>query len=140
MEKEVSTATMLGVSLAILAAFISVVMVTVVVGNYIKASAYEQVGDMQVKMESGTLRELRDSDKEMSLAAVFGIIQNSKDYIEEVEYRIKDSKGNVITDIQNNISGRCRLEVQYNNTSGMYKLILHHVDCAWLYTACDCDY
>ena len=140
MEREVSIATMLAVSMCALATFISIVMVTVTVGNYIKASAYEEVDDMQVKVECGTLRDLRDTDKEMSVAAVFGIIQNSEDYIESIEYRIKDKDGNRVTDIQNNLSGRCRLEVDYNPSNGMCSLILHNTDCAWLYEGCSCGY
>lgn len=147
MEREVSTITMLGVAMCMLAALLSIVMVTVSIGNYIKASAYEEFDGVQVKMESGALKELVNTDKEMSVAAVFGIMQNSEDYIESITYKIRyDSNGDgvigdtdaYVDDIQKHLSGRCRLEVEHVESSGMYRLTLHQTKCRWMYDSCIC--
>ena len=141
MEREVSAANMIGVAMYMLAAFISIVMVTVRIGDSMKASAYNNAAEIQANSESGTLKDLRGTDKEMSVAAIFGIIQNGDDYIGNIDVSRIDGTGLGTTKeasmkyIQNNLSGRARLAVEYDAYYGWYNLELHKTTCTDVYSS-----
>jgi len=142
MEREVSAATMIGVTLCALGVLLSIIFFTVSIGNEIKSSAYNKAVDIQVRTESGTLRDLRGVDTELSMAAVFGIIQNCDNYIGDIDASRIDPSGSAknkeesIKFIRNNISGRVRLAVKYN-FDGSYLLELHEVYCKDAYSEHD---
>ena len=143
MEREVSTAMTLGVSMCTLAIVLSIVFLTVSIGNEIKSNTYNKAVDMQVKTESGTLSNLRGKDTELSMAAVFGIIQNTEGYIGKIDIsRIEPSYANKsVTEctryIQSHLSGRVRLAVNFNTEYSYYELELHKVQCKDIYSSHD---
>lgn len=148
MEREVSTITMICVAMCTLAVLLSIVLYTVSVGDEVKESTYAKASDIQVNTESGTLKELRGQDKEMSIAAIFGIIQNTEDYIGNIDVsRIMvgsgwgsgDTKDESMRYLQNNISGRARLAVEYDSRLGYFNLILHKTTCENIYNDCSCN-
>lgn len=148
MEKEVSALTMICVAMCTLAVLLSIVLYTVTIGDGVKGDTYERASDMQVNTESGTLKELRGQDKEMSIAAIFGIIQNTDDYIGNIdvsrvmissEWGSGTTKSESIRYIQNNISGRARLAVEYDANLGYFNLTLHKTSCENVYDGCSCN-
>ena len=92
MEREISSATWLAVSLMALAAFIGIVMWTVGVGNATKKQAIEFGSDLAYSMESGEMLSLVDSCHDMSMAAIYNILTRNYINISQVDiYRVTGS-------------------------------------------------
>ena len=92
MEREISSATWLAVSLMALAAFIGIVMWTVGIGNTTKKQAIEFGSDLAYSMESGEMISLVNSCHDMSMAAIYNILTRNYVNITQVDiYRCTGS-------------------------------------------------
>ena len=79
MEKEVSTAVQLAVSLIAISAVLAIVMGTVYIGNGLKSDLVTSTVDMQTELETGQLKTMSNSDTiMMPKAAIYTIISKER--------------------------------------------------------------
>ena len=105
MEREISSATWMAVSLMALAAFIGIVMWTVSVGNNSKRQAMEFGSELAYSMESGELQALTNTCTDMSMAAAYNILTRNYINIAEIEiYRCTGADlASIITDFEKKV-------------------------------------
>ena len=132
MEREVSTSVTIGIAMCSLAVLNGRVLLTVRIGNEVKGDAYNKASEMQTKSENSTLRDLRGADKEMSIAAVFGVVKNGYDHIGTIDttgmsWGNSTDRDDAIKEIQNNLAGRAVVKVDYDNL-GYYNIKLLEVN------------
>ena len=85
MEREISSATWMAVSLLALSAFIGIVIWTVSVGNTTKRQAIEFGSELAYTMESGEMANLVSSCTDMSMAAAYNILTRNYNNITEID-------------------------------------------------------
>lgn len=88
MEREISTATWLAVSLISLAAFIGILVVILNAGNDAKNSAAESAIQLSHNMQSGEMNDLLDTCKDMPMAAIYNLL--TRNYKNMVQLDIAD--------------------------------------------------
>lgn len=88
MEKEVSNATWLAVSLISLAAFIGILVVVINVGNSTKNDAAESAIRLAYNMQSGELNDLIDTCTDMPMASIYSLL--TRNYKNMVQLDIDD--------------------------------------------------
>lgn len=105
MEREISSATWMAVSLMALAAFIGIVMWTVSVGNSTKRQAMDFGSELAYSMESGEIQALTNTCTDMSMAAAYNILTRNYINISEIQiYRCTASDlSTVITDFESKL-------------------------------------
>lgn len=85
MEREISSAAWLGVSMMSLAAFMSIVIWTVAVGNNTKGQAIEFGSDLAYTMESGEMANLANACTDMSMAAAYNILTRNYNNVTQID-------------------------------------------------------
>lgn len=88
MEREVSTATWLAVSLISLAAFIGILIIIVNAGNDAKNDAAETAIQLSYSMQSGEMNDLIDTCKDMPMASAYNLL--TRNYKNMVQLDILD--------------------------------------------------
>ena len=103
MEREISSAAWLGVSMMSLAAFMGIVIWTVSVGNITKGQAIEFGADLAYTMESGEMANLANSCTDMSMAAAYNILTRNYNNVTQIDvYKTTaNDLTNVISDFEN---------------------------------------
>lgn len=84
MEREVSLAMEIGVSLFVLAIVINLIWFTVIMGKDFANSKIETANDIVNTVEVGELSELSEVEREMPTASVYNIIRTYGPYIVEL--------------------------------------------------------
>lgn len=93
MEREVSSVARLGVMLIAMAALISIVWVTVRMGNSVKADTYENASKLRTTVETTQLKSLNGKDDVVvPKAAAYNLVNQEKNNISVLEYT--DEYGN----------------------------------------------
>lgn len=85
MEREISSAAWLAVSMLSLAAFIGIVIWTVSVGNNTKGQAIEFGSELAYNMESGEMLNLVSTCTDMSMAAAYNILTRNYNNITQID-------------------------------------------------------
>lgn len=85
MEREISAATWLAVSLISLAIVVGIVMLTVAVGNKTKNEAIEYGVDLSDDLESGEIRDLRNTATDMSMASIYSILTRNYQNVTQLD-------------------------------------------------------
>lgn len=92
MDREISSATWLAVSLIAVSAFIGMVIWTIQVGNVTKRQAIEFGADMTSSLETGETLGLIDTCTDMSMAAIYNILVRNYNNITQLDlYRCTGS-------------------------------------------------
>lgn len=98
MEREVSLAMEIGVSLFVLAIVINLIWFTVIMGKDFANSKIETANDIVNTVEVGELSELSEVEREMPTASVYNIIRTYGPYIVELKCNHPDhTDGPLIT-------------------------------------------
>lgn len=110
MEKEVSSATWLAVSLISLAAFIGILIITLNAGNNAKNDAAESAIKLAYNMQSGEFNDLIDTCKDMPMASIYNLLtRNYKNMVQLDIVDISSEKGatlaTTLTNFQNGAAG-----------------------------------
>lgn len=106
MEREISAVTWLAVSLISLSIVVSIVMLTVGIGNNTKNQAIEYGADLSYDMDTGEIRDMRDTATDMSIAAIYSILTRNYKNIKQLDVRNitmmdDSSKANTINELDN---------------------------------------
>lgn len=91
MEHEVERASWLGVSLIALAAFLSIVMCTVYMGNNLKGQAVDYGVDLVDSVATADLKDARGTEKDLPMAGIYTFLANN--YEEVTVLGIHDLRG-----------------------------------------------
>ncbi len=145
MEKEVSYALEIGVTLAVLSVLITIVFLTVNIGHDVRADAYEEGVRIASDLEDGNLFSLIGRENNMPTAAAYSLLRaNSRIIPELVCYSSKHSGSKLVSNLTedspclvNHMQGRVSLEVEMVNDS-WYKVTVHKENCPWYYSSCTC--
>lgn len=87
MEREVSSVARLGVMLVAIAALLSIVWVTIMMGNQISGGAYEEAAKLQANLEQTQLKSLNNKDAiAIPKAAIYNLLAQSSANIAKLEY------------------------------------------------------
>lgn len=144
MEREVSSITMLGVSMVAMAALLTVVMFAFNLGQMIKGSALETIDNTAQSVEDIELNSMavRGKDARIPITTALYIINNNIDKIEDIEcnlcgtYVYGPSQSGVC--LNEHLRGRdnaiVNMEVVYNKTQGQYRIKIHKADCKYYKT------
>lgn len=106
MEREISAVTWLAVSLISLSIVIGIVMLTVGIGNNAKNQAIEYGADLSYDMDTGEIRDMRDTATDMSIAAIYSILTRNYKNIKQLDVRNitmmdDSSKASTINELDN---------------------------------------
>jgi len=145
-EKEVSYAIEIGVTLAILSVVLTIVFLTLSIGNDVKIGAYEEGARIVTDLHEGNLASLVGYENKMPTAAAYSLLRaNSRVIPELVCYSDRHTGSKLVSDLTvstpcllNHMTDRVNLEVELINES-WYKVTVHKEDCPWYYTSCTCD-
>lgn len=91
MEREVSSATWLAVSLISVAAFIGILIIVVNAGNQTKNLAADEAIRVAYSMQSGEFNDLLNTCKDMPMASVYSLL--TRNYKNMVQLDIRDVSG-----------------------------------------------
>lgn len=146
MEKEVSYALEVGVTLAVLSVLLMIVFLTVSIGNEVKIDAYEVGSSIVSELKEGNMYTLIGLENNMPTAAAYSLLRANSGVISEVVcYNNKHTGSKLVTNLTvespcllEHMSGRVSLEVSIVNSS-WYKVIVHRENCPWYYTTCTCN-
>lgn len=146
LEKEVSYALEIGVTLAVLSVLLTIVFLTVSIGNEVKIEAYDNGTRIVGVLEEGNISSLIGTENEMPTAAAYSLLRaNGKVVHELICYDKKHTGSKLVTDLTtsspcliNHMTGRVSLEVEYVNDS-WYRVTVHNENCPWYYGDCTCD-
>lgn len=87
MDREVSSAVQLGVTLMVLSALISLIMYTVYIGNTLKADVVDNTISIQTSVETGQLNSLSNGESViMPTASIYYILTKEYSGVSEVLY------------------------------------------------------
>ncbi len=84
MEREISAVTWLAVSLISLSIVISIVMMTVFIGNKTKNEAIEYAVDLADAMESGEMKGIRDLSTDLPMVSIYSLMTRNSGSISAV--------------------------------------------------------
>lgn len=97
MEREVSSALSIGITLIAVAALISIVWVTVLIGNNIKVSAYNEGSELQSRIQSSQLSSLKYIEGTvMPKAAIYNLLTQENQYISKLNYTDEFGNASVV--------------------------------------------
>lgn len=85
MDREISSATWLAVSLVSLAAFLSIALWTVYLGNNLRQDTIDQSTDLAAGMQSGELDSLVNNTQEMNMAQVYNLLSRNYQNVTELD-------------------------------------------------------
>ena len=146
MEKEVSMAMQISVSLIAISALLSIVLFTVYLGQEVKVEAFDVANRMVIDSEVGLLEDLVGQENEMPMATAYSILRTYSRVIAKVTCHDSHHGAGVskVTDLTEgspclleHMRGRVSLEVK-KIEEGWYEVIVHKQGCTWYYTSCDC--
>lgn len=116
MEREVSSAMSIGITLVALAALISVIWVTVLIGNSVKVDAYNEANDIASNIASSQMYSIKyKEDIVMPKAAAYSLLTLESNYVSELKYT--DISGNSSIVIYSNDSWKSSGYINKNLTS-----------------------
>lgn len=93
MEREVSSALSIGITLIAIAALISIVWVTVMIGNSVKVDAYNEGAEIQSKIQSSQLSSIKYVEGiVIPKAAAYNLLTQENQYVSKLHYT--DEYGN----------------------------------------------
>lgn len=149
MEREVSSAMELAVTLMIVAALLAIVIVPVFMGRGVQENVYSEVAGIEANMKLATMEELADKFvTEMPAATAYNIILQNSDKISYYAclYDIANNTGgqpinlNEVDDVclGKHLKGKIKLYVARNG-EGNYQVGIHSINCkATMKKACTC--
>lgn len=140
MEREVSTAAGLAVTMIAISALLWIVIFTVKVGNDVKVNAVESGVNLQTSIRTGQVESMTVENIVIPAAAAYHFFETNYRVIESSECRIC---GKTYTAGQ---AGKCLLEHLTGKVSlqiikvgdERYKVIIHKPDCTWESGTCTC--
>lgn len=154
MDKEVSHAVELAVTMTVLAVVLGIIFYLVSVGGELREDVYATTTDINVTMQNSTLEELCDNYfTEMTAASAYNIIMQNSAYISKYTcyycyYKTKNNvyrtgyslqdKDNIC--LKNHLKGKIHLIV-YKNGAGKYHVSVHSIVCpkSRSTTRCSCS-
>ena len=156
MEREISMAVEISVALIAIAAFIGILWFTVAQGGDMANSVSQESSQILGIVENGQLEGLTQRSTILPTSAVYSVIRSNERVISHVNCKIC---GRVVTDddikdsgadlqekvlevgkgkcLQQHLSGKVSLEVQFNNILNAYILTVHKQDCDWFTSPCN---
>lgn len=144
MEREVSSITMLGVSMVAMAALLTVVMFAFNLGQMIKGSALETIDNTAQSVDDVELSSMSEQgeDARIPITTALYIINNNIDKIEDIEcnlcgtYVYGPSQSGVCLNehLRGTDNARVNMEVVYNKVQGQYRIKIHKADCKYYKT------
>lgn len=152
MEKEVSHAVEIGVTLVIMAAVIGIIFFTVFMGDSVKNDAFTFAVDTKTTVESAAIEDLYKAEQtDMPTATAYNILRRYSNSISAFYCTYCVSKGEALHDEITNLSisdnnclarhlqGKVKLCV-YRNGEGQYCVFVHDVNCEGeKIVQCTCD-
>lgn len=141
MEREISIAIELGVTLMALSVVILLVWFTVFIGNGMSNDMGEEASHIIGVVETGSLRDLCDVNTVLPTSAVYSLALNYSSYIPEYHCNKcnKDIDLNNVTPcLLQHMTGKVSLEVNPSIMGG-YSFKVHHMNCNWFNSGiCNC--
>lgn len=142
MERDLSVATELAITLVSLAAVISVIVGVVYMGNNIKEETTGSISEVKVNIYDDYVKSLAksDTDNEMPTVTAYNILTTYEKVIiasangDTGEIRYLLTQG---SDLKNNLKGRVQLQIIEASVGG-YIAFIHKSDCSWKVGACTC--
>lgn len=87
MEREVSSALSIGITLIAIAALISIVWVTVIIGNSVSVNAYNEGSKIQSKIQSSQLNSIRyEEEIVVPKAAAYNLLTQEDRYVSKLHF------------------------------------------------------
>lgn len=158
MEQEVSHATHIAAGLILLAAFISIVMVTVYLGRDIEAFATDSISQIADDTSVAYFQDLIYGDTVLPTAAAYALIQQNLGYVKDVKCNVcghdylvqtgTNANGHPIMTpsndnpgycLKSHLTGKVSVEVTVDSDS-LYTLKVHEEDCTWQSGVCTCTH
>ena len=136
MEREISVAVEIGVTLIALSVVISIIWFTVYLGNTMANDVTIEASDIVASNEVGSLEELCDTNTVMPTSAVYSLLRTYSSNIPEYRCNFHSTPTELdLTETQvacilQHMTGKVSLEVQRTD-GGWYRVIIHHMNCDW---------
>ena len=143
MEREVSMAVEIAVALISISAFIAVLWFTVFVGEGIANDTSVEASGMITTIQEGRLSDLTNKNTVLPVSAVYSILRSNEDSIYRVdcglckEYTLPEEQRNRYCMLKH-LTGKCSLEVSFDEDGGWYNIKMHKQTCDWLDGSCSC--
>lgn len=142
MEREISIATELAITLVSLAALISVIIGITYMGNSLKEEMTGSFTDIKVGMYDDYVNALAksDTDNEMPTVTAYNILTTYEKVIIKSangmtgEVRLLLTEG---SDLKDDLKGRVQLQIVKTNVGG-YVAFIHESYCTWKIGTCTC--
>ena len=151
MEREISMAVEISVALIAIAAFIGILWFTVAQGGDMANSVSQESSQILGIVDNGQLEGLTQRSTILPTPAVYSVIRSNERVISHVNCKIcgRIVEDDEVTDaekvlevgkgicLQQHLSGKVSLEVEFSNILSTYILTVHALDCDWLTSSCD---
>ena len=133
MEREVSAAILIAVALVLMSALIGLVMYTVVIGNEVRADAFESAVNLQESISSGYYDDMVGKNNIIPASAAYSLLLKGENIVTKVTNKITgevDEPGSIGNSILAHLRGKVSLEVTRTD-SELYEITVHEEDCKW---------
>lgn len=142
MEREISVAIELGVTLMALSVVISLVWFTVFVGHEISNDVSEESSLIIDVVETGALKELCDVNTIVPTSAAYSLSRNYSSFIPDYQCKKCSKTLDLNTEaacLLQHMTGKVSLEVN-RSIKGGYSFVVHHMNCSWFSSGvCNCS-
>lgn len=151
MEREISMAVEISVALIAIAAFIGILWFTVSQGGDMANSVSQESSQILGIVENGQLEGLTQQSTILPTSAIYSIVRSNERVISHVNCKIcgRVVEEDDLTDaekilevgkgkcLQQHLSGKTSLEVEFSEILNAYILTVHEQDCDWFTTPCN---
>lgn len=140
MEKEVSHAIEIGVSLIAVSAVIAIIWFTVFLGQDLKISAVNESSRIVTDLQEGVISDMVGQQNDIPTATAYGIVRSYGSIIPSSTCKICGKVTDLTKDtpcLLNHMHGE--LSVEVNAVNSWYEITIHKLDCTWYYNNCNCN-
>lgn len=139
MDKEVSSAVEIGVTLIVLSLVISLVWYTVFLGKGVENDAVTFGVQITSSMQEGVVEDMVGLENDMTTASFYGIARAYGRYLPKVDCKICGK----VTDLTketpcmlSHMHGKVSVDVKY--VDSWYEVVVHKENCTWFTGVCTC--
>lgn len=153
MDKEIADAANISVELVLIAAFLALVVFTVIMGNGIRVGAGNEMSSTVNRAEEATLDSLAyDANNIVPAAAALNVCLQSESLVDGTDCRVcgrvcgmnRDGTTDGLYDVfpgaclKSHLDGKVSFEVDFEESTGHYYITVHKPGCTWQSGTCTC--